>query len=204
MHACGHDAHMAMALGAAAALRELSGELRGCVKFVFQPAEEGPGGAKPMIEAGVLEHQNVDFCVGCHLWPGVPEGQIGVKAGPIMAAMDRFDLKIAGKGGHGAMPHLCVDALEVGTQVVAALQRVVSRKMNPLSPTVVTVGTFSRRKGVQRHPGRGRSERHDPDLRPLGVAVLARAPRAGDPGGVSIDGCPVRVSLHPGIPADRQ
>ena len=142
MHACGHDAHMAMALGAAAALRALSGELRGCVKFVFQPAEEGPGGARPLIEAGVLEHPNVDFCVGCHLWPGMPEGQIGVKAGPIMAAMDRFDLKIAGKGGHGAMPHLCVDALEVGTQVVAALQRIVSRKMNPLSPTVVTVGTF--------------------------------------------------------------
>lgn len=142
MHACGHDGHMAMALAVAAILSEVQEQLHGNVKFVFQPAEEGPGGAKPMIEEGVLKDPDVEMCVGCHLWPGVPEGYIGVKSGPLMAAMDRFDLTISGKGGHGAMPHLCIDALEVGTQVVGALQRIVSRKMDPLSPSVVTVGSF--------------------------------------------------------------
>jgi amidohydrolase len=142
MHACGHDGHMSMVLTAATALKQIKDEFKGNIKFLFQPAEEGPGGAKPMIEQGVMENPRVDYAVGCHLWPGIPEGTIGIKAGRLMAAMDRFDLKIIGKGGHGAMPHLCLDALEVGTQVINALQRIVSRQMNPLSPTVVTVGRF--------------------------------------------------------------
>jgi len=142
MHACGHDAHMAMALGAAAVLSRLKDRFTGNVKFVFQPAEEGPGGALPMIEAGVMENPRVDYAIGCHLWADRPAGCIGVRAGAFLAAMDRFDLKIIGKGGHAAQPHLCVDALEVGTQVVAALQRVVSRHISPIEPAVVTVGTF--------------------------------------------------------------
>ena len=142
MHACGHDAHMAMVLGAATVFSKIKDELKGNIKFLFQPAEEGPGGAKPMIEAGVMENPEVDYSIGCHVWPDIPEGTIGVRPGPFMAAMDRFDLKIKGRGGHGAMPHLCVDALEVGTQVVGALQRIASRHTNPLHPTVVTVGTF--------------------------------------------------------------
>jgi len=142
MHACGHDGHMAMVLGTATILNKVKDTLHGNIKFLFQPAEEGPGGAKPMIEAGVMENPHVDFSVGCHVWPAIPEKTIGVKAGRLMAAMDRFDIRIIGKGGHGAMPHLCVDALEVGTQVVNALQRIASRQMNPLSPTVVTVGSF--------------------------------------------------------------
>lgn len=142
MHACGHDGNMAMVLGAAKVLSGLRGHLKGNVKFVFQPAEEGACGAKPMIQEGVMEKPRVQWAVGCHLWPGLPEGTVGVKEGPLMAAMDRFDIRILGKGGHGAMPHLCVDALEVGTQVVGALQRLVSRKMNPLEPSVLTVGSF--------------------------------------------------------------
>jgi len=142
MHACGHDSHMAMALGAAAVLCRLQDRIKGNVKFVFQPAEEGPGGAQPMITAGVMENPTVDYCIGCHLWTERSEGYVGIRPGPFMAAMDRFDLKIYGRGGHGAQPHLCVDALEVGTQVVAALQRIVSRHMNPIEPAVVTVGTF--------------------------------------------------------------
>ena len=142
MHACGHDAHMAMVLGAATVFNRIKDELTGNIKFLFQPAEEGPGGAKPMIEAGVMENPKVDYAIGCHMWPDIPEGTIGVRPGPFMAAMDRFDIKIKGRGGHGAMPHLCTDALEAGTQVINALQRIVSRHMDPLEPTVVTVGTF--------------------------------------------------------------
>ncbi|HEX5679574.1 MAG TPA: amidohydrolase [Desulfobacterales bacterium] len=143
MHACGHDSHMAMALGAAAVLHRLRDRIKGNVKFVFQPAEEGPGGAQPMIEAGVLENPKVDYALACHLWSERPEGFIGVRPGAFLAAMDRFDIKIRGKGGHAAQPHLCVDALEVGTQVVGALQRIVSRQTNPIEPAVVTVGTFN-------------------------------------------------------------
>ncbi len=142
MHACGHDGHMTMVLGAATVLDRLRSDLCGNIKFLFQPAEEGPGGARPMIEAGVLDNPEVDYVFGCHVWPEIPEGTIGVRSGPFMAAMDRFDIQIFGKGGHGAMPHACVDALEVATQVVNAFQRVVSRQSDPLSPTVVTVGTL--------------------------------------------------------------
>jgi len=142
MHACGHDGHMAMVLGAATILNTMKSSLNGHVKFVFQPAEESLGGAKPMIDAGVLEDPTVDFSLGCHIWPDIPFGCIGVKSGPLMAAMDRFDLHIIGRGGHGAMPDLSIDALEVGTQVVSALQRITSRHTSPLNPTVVTIGSF--------------------------------------------------------------
>ncbi len=100
MHACGHDGHMAMVLGAATVLNKIRGNLKGAIKFLFQPAEEGPGGTKPMIDAGVMENPKVDYSMGCHVWPDIPQGTIGVRPGPIMAAMDRFDIEIRGKGGH--------------------------------------------------------------------------------------------------------
>ena len=142
MHACGHDGHMAMVLGAALVTGKLKDKLKGNVKFLFQPAEEGPGGAKPMIEEGVMENPHVDFSIGAHVWPALPKGTVGVKAGRLMAAMDWFTLVIKGKGGHGAMPHMCIDPIDTAAQVINSLQRIVSRRMNPQNPTVVTIGAI--------------------------------------------------------------
>jgi len=142
MHACGHDGNMAMALVTARILAKLKDRLSGNIKFMFQPAEEGPGGAKPMIEAGIMESPRVDYAVACHLWPGLPSGTLGLRTGVFMAATGLFEINIIGKGGHGAMPHLCVDALDTACQVVNALQRVVSRKLNPLTPSLITIGSF--------------------------------------------------------------
>jgi len=141
-HACGHDCHSAMLLGAARVLDAMRGELSGEVRLVCQPAEEDPGGAMPMIQAGVMDDPCVDYCFGQHVSAGLPAGTIGVKAGNLMASPAFFYITIQGRGGHGAMPHECVDALEVGTQVVGALQRIVSRRADPLEPTVVSVGSF--------------------------------------------------------------
>ncbi|MEM7725663.1 MAG: amidohydrolase [Cyanobacteria bacterium P01_A01_bin.45] len=140
MHACGHDGHTAIALGTAYYLQQHRGDFSGTVKFIFQPAEEGPGGAKPMIEAGVLKNPDVDAIIGLHLWNNLPLGTIGVKPGPLMAAVESFKCTILGKGGHGAMPNQTVDSVVVAAQVVNALQTIVSRNVNPIDSAVVTVG----------------------------------------------------------------
>ena len=142
MHACGHDGNMSMALVTASILARLTDQFSGNIKFMFQPAEEWPGGAKPMIEAGIMENPHVDYSVACHLWPDLPAGTLGLKSGVLMSATSVFEIEITGKGGHGAMPHLCVDALDTAAQVVNALQRVVSRKLNPVTPSVITIGSF--------------------------------------------------------------
>jgi amidohydrolase len=143
MHACGHDGHTAILLTVAAVLAPRRQQFSGTVKFAFQPAEElPPGGAKGMIEEGVLEDPRVDVAFGLHLWNSLPIGKIGVDEGPIMASVDRFDIVIKGVGSHGAYPHTGVDPIVVGSHIVAALQTVVSREMPPLAPVVVTVGKF--------------------------------------------------------------
>ena len=142
MHACGHDGHVAIALGTAYYLWQQRATLRGTVKIIFQPAEEGPGGAKPMIAAGVLEQPKVDAMIGLHVWNNLPLGSIGIRSGALMAAVEFFHCQILGRGGHGAMPHQTVDAIVVGTHVVNALQTIVSRNVDPLEAAVVTVGEF--------------------------------------------------------------
>ncbi|WP_461210468.1 M20 metallopeptidase family protein [Desulfocurvus sp. DL9XJH121] len=141
-HCCGHDCHTAMLLGTAKVLSEMRDAFSGIVRLVFQPAEELASGAKPLVESGIMDSPKVDYCFGMHVWPTLPAGTLGIKTGRMMAAMTEFNVTIKGHGGHGAMPHLCVDALEVGTQVVGALQRITSRHMNPMEPTVVTIGRF--------------------------------------------------------------
>ena len=140
MHACGHDVHMAVALEVARALAEHRDQFAGMVRFVLQPAEEVAGGAKPMIEAGVLD--GVDRVIGLHVWAGLQTGQVSVRPGAMMASADGFTLIVRGKGGHGAMPDLTVDAVVIASQVVSALQTLVSRETSPRAPVVMTLGSI--------------------------------------------------------------
>ena len=140
MHACGHDGHVAGLLGAAMILNELKDNLHGNVKLVFQPAEERDGGALPMIEEGVLENPKVDAAFAAHLWGYLNEGEVHLKEGPMMASPDIFNIKVIGKGGHGAVPHESIDPIVITCQIVNSLQTIVSRKINPLDPVVITCG----------------------------------------------------------------
>lgn len=141
MHACGHDGHTATLLVLAKALNELRDELEGTYIMIHQHAEEyAPGGAKSMIEDGCLE--GVDAIFGTHLWASEPTGKIQYRVGPFMAAADRFEVTIQGKGGHGAQPHKTKDAIVTASQLVVNLQQIVSRKVNPIDSAVVTVGSF--------------------------------------------------------------
>jgi amidohydrolase len=138
MHACGHDGHTSMLVGAAHCLSGMRERLNGMVRFFFQPAEEGGGGGKVMVESGVADDVATVFAL--HLWPGLPFGTAATKAGPIMAAADAFEITVRGSGGHGAMPHLTADAIAMAAQIVTALQTVVSREVDPVEPAVLTVG----------------------------------------------------------------
>ncbi len=142
MHACGHDGHTAIALGTAYYLSRHPEQFTGQVKIIFQPAEEGPGGAEPMIAAGVLHQPDVEAIIGLHLWNNLPLGTVGLREGALMAAVEVFELTVQGKGGHGAMPHQTVDSILVGSQIVTALQAIVARQLDPLQAGVVTVGKF--------------------------------------------------------------
>ncbi|OLS34476.1 M20 family metallopeptidase [Bacillus sp. MRMR6] len=141
MHACGHDGHMSMLLGAAQYLSEHRHLIKGEVRFIFQPAEEVmPGGAIRMIEEGCLE--GVDYIYGQHLWSGLPSGTIAISEGPVMGSSDFFNLTIEGKGGHAATPELTIDPITVSAQVITQLQMIVSRRISPMAPCVLTIGSI--------------------------------------------------------------
>ena len=141
MHACGHDGHMAILLGVAQALSKNTKLKKGTVRFIFQPAEEGLGGARYMIKDGCLK--GVDEIYGLHLWNYQRYGEVGVKTGPVMASADLFDIEVMGKGGHGATPQGTVDPIVVASNLITQLQTIVSRNTNPLESTVISIGKIN-------------------------------------------------------------
>lgn len=143
MHACGHDAHTAILLGAAGILKDMEDNLQGNIKLFFQPAEETVGGAERMIEAGVMENPKVDAVFGLHVSPEINVGKIGIKYGQTNAYVDGLEIIVHGKGGHGARPQEGIDAIVIASQIIMALQSIVSRNVDPINSAVVTVGTIN-------------------------------------------------------------
>jgi len=139
MHACGHDGHIAIGLTVARLLHNHRNELAGTVKLVFQPAEEGLGGAERMVDAGVLENPRPEVCLALHLWNERPLGWIGVANGPTMAAAEIFTIRLTGRGGHGAIPNLTIDPVLAAAQIITALQSITSRNVSPLQAAVISV-----------------------------------------------------------------
>ncbi|MBD3236879.1 MAG: amidohydrolase, partial [Candidatus Eisenbacteria bacterium] len=143
MHACGHDAHMATLMGVARYLATRRGRVRGHLRLLFQPAEEGPGGAAPMIAEGALRDPRPDVAFGLHVWGSQPLGYAGVRAGPMMAYTDEIEFRMRGRGGHGAYPHETVDTIHAAAQMIVGLQSVVSRSVDPTQPAVFSIGKIA-------------------------------------------------------------
>ncbi|MGH7706831.1 MAG: M20 metallopeptidase family protein [Vulcanimicrobiaceae bacterium] len=142
MHACGHDGHVAILLGAAELIADHQAELAGTIVLCFQPAEEGRGGARKMVEEGMLERFGIERAYGLHLYSQLPTGTLAFRPGPFYASSDSIEITINGFGGHGAAPHLSIDPILIAAEFVSAVQKVVSRQINPLQPAVITIGSI--------------------------------------------------------------
>jgi len=201
MHACGHDGHMAMLIGAATLLRDLRDELRRDVVFCFQPAEEGQGGAREMLDAGILDDAKVGSAYALHLWSQFPVGTIQMRPGPTMAAQDEFTARVIGRGGHGALPHRTADPVVAAAHVITALQTVVARNVDPVASAVVTVGSVHGGSAPNVIPDevllRGTLRSFSEDVR----EILRDRVRELFDGTARAHGCVPDLDFDPGFPA---
>ena len=201
MHACGHDGHMAMLLGAAAILSGQKDKLKQDVVLCFQPAEEGAGGGREMVEGGELDLTGVSRAFAIHLWSLYPAGTVHTRPGPIMAAQDEFTAWFRGRGGHGAAPHNTRDPIVAASLGVVALQAVVSRFVDPLSPAVATVGSMHGGSACNIIPETveliGTLRSFDPDVRLL----LRERVEEAFAGAARSGGCELEFEIRPGYPA---
>jgi amidohydrolase len=203
MHACGHDGHSATLFGTTAALKSIVADLPVCVKFLWQPAEEGGGGAERLVSAGVLDGRigpKVSSIFGLHGWPGIKVGVVASKPGVLLAATDGFKATFIGKGGHGAYPHLCRDPIVTAAEAVVNLQQFVSREYDPTDSAVVTVGIFRAGTATNVIPDRATIEGTARTLNPQGRQAVRRSIERRCAGIAAANGCQLEFKWIDGYP----